>query len=87
MLTRFSAGLLAALCFSAAIVSGLALGLAPGLAYADEAKTLGTFGAWRGYVFTEKAGKVCYAAALPGNSLNAPKGRATAPRNDPEPSR
>lgn len=71
MQTRFSAGLLAALSFSTLIAVPLS-------AWAEAPKSLGTFGAWRAYVYAEKNGKVCYAAALPGNSLNAPKGRGPA---------
>ncbi len=71
MQIRFSAGLLAALSISAFIALPLS-------AQAEAPKSLGTFGAWRAYVYAEKNGKVCYAAALPANSLNTPKGRGPA---------
>ncbi len=32
-------------------------------ARADEAKRLGSFGSWEGYVYSDASGKVCYAAA------------------------
>ncbi|MDR3438692.1 invasion associated locus B family protein [Telmatospirillum sp.] len=45
-------------------------------ASADSAKSLGKSGDWESFAYTDKSGKVCYAASLPKRSLNAPKGRA-----------
>ncbi len=62
---------------SFAVVSSLAMGLAvPALA--DSAKILDKSGAWRSYIYANKAGTVCYTADLPKRSLNAPKHRGDA---------
>lgn len=47
-------------------------------AWADSAKFLGKSGEWNSYVYTNKTGKVCYAALQPKRSLNAPAHRADA---------
>lgn len=59
---------------TARILSAALLALtvaAPGLARADEARTLGTFGDWTAYVFMEEGKKVCYMAAQPKKSEGA----------------
>jgi hypothetical protein len=46
-----------------------------GPARADSAKILGKFGRWSSYAYSDRAGKICYAATVPERSLNAPKRR------------
>lgn len=55
-------------------VSALVVLLA-GPAWADSAKSLGKSGDWESFTYSDKAGKVCYAASLPKRSLNSAKGR------------
>ena len=57
-----------------ALLAGLA---APaGAAAAGPPRSLGKFGDWEAFVNEGQGGKVCYAASLPKESKNAPKGRA-----------
>jgi len=51
----------------------LACAAAP--AWADSAKTLGKFGDWTAFTFSDKNGKVCYTVSQPKRSINSPKGR------------
>ena len=44
-------------------------------AWADSAKSLGKFGAWEGFVYSNKNGKVCYTASAPKKTLGALKDR------------
>jgi hypothetical protein len=44
-------------------------------AWADSAKSLGKFGDWTSFAYSDKTGKICYAVSKPKRSLNAPKGR------------
>ncbi len=48
---------------TAALLAGIVLAAAP--AQAQSAKTLGKFGNWSAYEFTENGSKVCYMAAQP----------------------
>lgn len=57
--------------FTAALAAGLAT-----QAFADEATRLGAFGAWEGYAYSDKGGKVCYAAARADKTQGGDKGRA-----------
>lgn len=48
---------------SAALIAAMVA--APGIARADQARPIGTFGNWTAYVFTEDGKKVCYMASQP----------------------
>jgi hypothetical protein len=58
--------------------AGLTAVLAASPAFADTAKSLGKFGDWQSFAYSDKAGKVCYAASSPKRSTNNPKGRGDA---------
>ncbi|MGE5545774.1 MAG: invasion associated locus B family protein [Solirubrobacterales bacterium] len=58
------------------IVLAVALVAIAAPAGADEAKKLGTFGAWEGYAYSDAGGKVCYAAARADKTQGGDKNRA-----------
>jgi hypothetical protein len=58
-----------------ALLSGIA---APAGAASGGPHSLGKFGDWEAFLNDSGGGKVCYAASLPKQSKNAPKGRAEA---------
>jgi hypothetical protein len=53
-----------------------ALAVTPVLA--DTAKSLGRFEDWEAFTYSDKTGRICYAASLPKRSLNSFKGRGEA---------
>jgi hypothetical protein len=69
----------AAILFAAgclALLSGIAD--PAGAASGGVPRSLGKFGDWEAFLNEGEGGKVCYAASLPKDSKNAPKGRAQA---------
>ncbi len=64
--------------FAAVQCAAAVMLLAAAPVMAQQAKDLGKSGDWEAYVYTEKGGKVCYAASLPKRSTGAPKDRKTA---------
>ncbi len=60
--------------FRTMLAAGLLAGTASAAAAADS-RSLGDFGAWQAYSYTEAGGKVCYASAAAGRTEGGPKGR------------
>ncbi|MDA8232597.1 MAG: invasion associated locus B family protein [Magnetospirillum sp.] len=57
------------------LLASLLLAAATATAGAADTKSLGDFGAWRAYSYTEKDGKVCYATAAADSTTGGAKGR------------